>query len=222
MKTLIIIFLPAVFLIPGCGTQSTFVENDYAGSILDGRTLAVATVLPTLLNPEDVTTNLGEGSPMQVFLDFFNIEFVKAMRVSSTFREIVFTGQNSSVPLHWQSATLDDGQHLRLMLPPEDSVIAFDSLQTDFVLLIGRLTIRRHEPEPAYDVARGVTGGSSGSLSHAMDYAIWDNRKGKMVSHGRILAETPVSVFKLTRWNWESCVSLLAQRLVEGTPFRKE
>ncbi|MFN0159340.1 MAG: hypothetical protein ACKVRP_14865 [Bacteroidota bacterium] len=205
----------------GCASRSTFVERDYADSTMSGRSLVIATVMPTLLNPEDVTTNLGDGIPMDVFLNFFHTEFVKAMHVSSTFKDIFFSSQNSSAPLHWQSTTLDDGRRLKLMLPPENSRLTFDSIQTDFVLLIGRFTIRRNDPEPAYDVGRGVTGGSSGSLSQTVDYAIWDNAKGKMVAYGQVLAETQVSVFQLNRWNWESCVTLLAKRIVEDTPFMR-
>ncbi len=205
----------------GCSTQSAFVGEEYREEMIPGRSLAIATVMPTLLNPEDVTANLGDGAPMSVFLKFFSDGFVKAIHKSSTFSDVVFSTQNSSVPLHWQSTTLENGAHIRLMLPPENSTVVFDSVRTDFVLFIGRFTIRRNDPVPAYDVGKGVTGGSSGSLSHTVDYAIWDNARGKVVTYGRVIAETQVSVFKLTRWNWESCVTRLADRIMADTPFRK-
>lgn len=215
------VYLLTASLMAGCSPKQTVLHEEYSGTPITGKSLIIATVLPTISNPEDVGINIGAGNPQQVFLRFFSSQFLLALGSSSTFEDISFSTKDASVPLRWHSPTVASGEQILLALPPDGATVQFDSVQADFVLFIGRFLVRRTAPQPAFEVGMGVTGGSSGMLTYETDYAIWDNAHGRMVSYGRAVAESHIAVFQMTRWNWEACAQLLANKIVEETPFRK-
>jgi len=215
------VYLLAAFFVAGCAAKQTVLQDEYSGTTIKGKSLIIATVLPAISNPEDVGINIGDGNPQQVFLRFFSSQFLLALSGSSTFEDISFSTRDASVPLRWHSPTVASGEQILLALPPDGATVQFDSVQADFVLFIGRFLVRRTAPQPAFEAGMGVTGGSSGMLTYETDYAIWDNSHGRMVSYGRAIAESHIAVFQMTKWNWEACAQLLANKIVEDTPFKK-
>jgi hypothetical protein len=88
----------------------------------------------------------------------------------------------------------------------------------------GKLTIVKLFQSPIITNADDVvddlgTGGSFGSLNHQLNFAIWDNVKGKVVSYGRIADESTI-MFGMTKGHWESVIKGLAGKILACSPFK--
>jgi hypothetical protein len=64
----------------------------------------------------------------------------------------------------------------------------------------------------------GRIASSLGKLYHKIQFAIWDNVKGKLVSYGG--ADFESSIYdKMIKEDWEFCLRGLAAKILEYSPF---
>ena len=203
----------------GCSSSSTVIDKDYENQELENKTISIVRLFdsPNISNYDDVTDDLGPGVPEEVYLNFFKERFKATFRNSSFFREISFIDTLPKTKLIEKKLKISNDVQLRVYLPKENS--KFNEINSDFVLFLYNLNANRPAGSSGTFMNGMMMGGSFEKLYHQLDFALWDNEKGKLVSYGKVDDESDV-LFAMTESNWSSVIRGLAIKILKLSPFK--
>jgi hypothetical protein len=176
----------------------------------------------TIFNKDDVVDDLGEGVADEVYRCYFDSLFSIAIKNYSNFKR-VYTIYSMNNKYQNRELPLDEMEEIRIQLPIDGTLIQ-DSLNVDYVLFISNYAIQRLAGSPgtwspaAPGQAPMMTGGSFGSLSQQLEFALWDNLQGKIISYGRAEVKSTI-VFAMTKSNWTDCIYKIARYIMKASPF---
>ncbi|MCD4796584.1 MAG: hypothetical protein K8R49_05385 [Candidatus Cloacimonetes bacterium] len=219
-----------VLVLSACAVPTTYLMPMYKGRIIESKSLAIVHPDFFIENTKDVTDDLGEGDPKQVYDDFFTFNFKGRMSQLSTFSDVNFIYDVDTKEFKERSLTVGKEETIYIDLPKDGRVVKIDSLYADFVLFIQDYHISRVDgtsgsPGVYVPAANGMggswVGGGGGSfpdLRHTFIYAIWDNNEKQIVSYGKIISPT-IFIFAMTRETWDSSITDIAKKILVKTPF---
>lgn len=220
MKFLYWLTLPAmIFILYSCSPSSTVLMKDYEDQNLTGKSLSIVKVFdrPIISNYDDVTDDLGAGVPEAVYMKYFKQKFTATLQQYAFINNVVFVDSISKSYLNEKLLNISNGVQIRAYLPNEN--IKLKNINSNFILFLYNLNISRLAGSTGTFMNGSMVGGSFEKLFHQLDFAIWDNDKGKVVSYGRIEANSSV-LFAMTESNWESDINHLALKIVQESPFK--
>jgi hypothetical protein len=215
-------------VLAGCSPGTIIRTKEYEGKSLEGKSLAIARITPSILNSDDVVDDLGKGVAQDVFEDFFEKEFIAEMLKRSTFGVVSYLAKRPLPDLGEREVDFVKQEKLRFSLPRQGQLVRCDSLTPDFVLFISQLVIGRGDAKSGTYVpgapgsAGYFTGGSFGNLNFHATFALWDNLEGRLVTYGRTGSESQIMFFAMTKGNWEGCTHDLAREILKNSPFEKK
>jgi hypothetical protein len=219
----------AVFI--GCSSQTYVMMEGYQGKKIHARQLAIAPYSVTILNKDDVIDDLGKGVAEEVFQVYADSIFSSTMKKNSHIDSVMISHNKLGEPLIERKLPLDEEELIKLQLPKESETLFIDSLKPEYILFINNYTIERsrgasgewsHEDSRTGRIDQTPTysgGGDPGGLLHQLNFCIWDNTKGKLVSYGRVDVKSPM-LFGMSRGHWKDCLQKVALRILMASPFQ--
>jgi hypothetical protein len=194
--------------------------KDYSGQRMSGKKLAIVKLFASAIisNPDDVADDLGKGVSGEVYNNFFNDKFVTLFRNQSCFDTVCYMESAGNLMLSVKTLEISNKEKINILLPAEKYIIDNDKIIPDFVLFVDSLQISRIASSSGMYANGRFKGGKLGSLVHQLNFALWDNTKGKIVSYGRIEDESFVGI-SMVKSNWESVLQGLAGKILSNSPF---
>jgi hypothetical protein len=183
-KYLPLIFIPFINLIlVGCSSKTAILMDRYDGQKNYDKNITIIKLFdkPILGDPNDITDYLGKGAPDSVYTSFFNVKFPEAFRKSNSFNNVYYVDNYSHADLKERILDINDMEKMKILLPKENNTLDIDSAKSDFILFIDKLKIGRLNMGPGINM---------GEIIHQLNFAIWDNNKGEIVSYGRVEYES--------------------------------
>jgi hypothetical protein len=211
-----------ILFFSGCTSRNTVLMDDYHGKKIPGGKLTIVKLFqsPIITNADDVVDDLGTGVPEEVYNNFFKDRLLSIFRNQRCFDTVYYIEHPANLKLEEKTLDITKKEKLKIKLPVENYVIENDQIKPDFILFVDNLQIFRNAGSTGMIGPNGMmTGGSFGSLNHQLNFAIWDNVKGKVVSYGRIADESTI-VFGMTKGHWESVIKGLAGKILACSPFK--
>lgn len=206
--------------------------KEYEDVKLTNATLSIVKLFdkPKIANKDDVTDDLGEGIPEEIYLKYFKQKFVAGIHVgASSLKKIEFVDSIPKTELYEKTLIIPNDVKLRSRLPDIEFKISLpqegkklESVNTAFILFLYNLDINRIAPTQSIGVnMNGIPsgGGSPGKLFHQLNFALWDNEKGKLVSFGKVTDESTI-VFAMNESNWSIVIRGLATKILRLSPFQ--
>jgi hypothetical protein len=188
------------------GYESINTGTAHLGIILVPEHLRIA-------NPSDVLDDLGKGTALEAYTNFFNAKFPAALDKYSNFNKI------SILTMPRRSECIDTVLHLNKYESlhsyiPAKAGFGGDSIQ--YVLIIDNLSIFRKVIQ-----GQAMVGSGSDNLIHSGTFVMYDNINGRVVSFGT-LYETSAVIFTMTQETWNTMLLHLANALSAKQPYRYE
>jgi hypothetical protein len=117
---------------------------------------------------------------------------------------------------------------IEIPLPPDGVRVEYASTMADLVLFLDELTVSR-DPGKIGDIRwvpgppgtpgnYSYSGGSSTALIQEVNFAIWDNKIGKLIAYGKASSRTTVIV-AMRRNTWKQGLEALAKSILNQTPY---
>ncbi|MEJ2054261.1 MAG: hypothetical protein P8X42_10105 [Calditrichaceae bacterium] len=217
-----------LFLVEGCSKTHIIIMPEYKDIKVTEAVLAVAPFLeqPVIENESDFKDDFGEGDIPVNYQALLHKEFISYLQRYSRFSEINFAEYAEDVKFKLISLPLNKEETISFKLPETTETIRFDSLDGDYILFINKWIVSRRAGTPAVMVpgANGMmtsTGGTPPALVKNVTFLIWDNRKHKTVSYGKVTASQDV-MFAMTKNTWYQCLEKVAKNMMKDSPFYKE
>lgn len=151
-------------------------------------------------------------------------DFVAALKDSVATWIMVAPFEEATTPLR----VLPVGNEWFAYSLPRDGERVSLSEQSDFVLLLELVCVGRDvdfssmytPPAPGLPGSGGTVSYSDVSLLHEAHFAIWDNNRGRLAAYGKATSESGV-LFAMRKATWDQGIKMLAENIVEGTPYFK-
>ena len=208
-----------------------FVDPAYEGQHFTEGTLVIAPLAspPQIGNAEDVTDYLGPGDPRQAYADFLVPTLQKALEAATAVSSVEVLAYADAPRLEARSLELHKGRRMRVPLPEDGQRVRFEKGEADFVLFLDDVHTGRENqmsgPRMVFSGSGGppmmVGGGASRSLVQALNYALWDNRAGKLICYGQKSAEKGFN-FGISERTWRRGVEKIADEIVHHTPLEPQ
>lgn len=198
---------------------------EYENLDLPKQTLAIVPFdkPPIITNDDDITDDFGEGDVDEIYRDLIETGFKSALRKYSSFIDFKFVKYNKQIETEYVQLGNDEDR-IKFKLPKNQVVIKFESFEADFILFIKDWVVSRipTRPFPVFGPNGTMTGSSSSDdLYTTVRYVIWDNKKYKVVSYGKIVSEIGV-IFAMTKQTWYDSFDDVVSKMIADTPFEKE
>lgn len=219
--------LIGVLTIAGCTGSVQVVQPAYRSVHLIADTLSVAPFSVFISNKDDVDDDLGHGESQIVYRSFFDSAFAYYTTKSPTIRSVRTGSVVTSGALLPVTLRLGENRSVYLHLPREGSSIGIDSVTPSYILFFDNFAVKRNAGTAGMMMpgARGAmyySGGTSANLSHDVDYALWDNRTGQVISYGAVNTSSDIGLLGMNRTHWKDCVHDLARSIINKGPFRPD
>lgn len=208
-----------LFYIVGCSTQTVIMTEEYEDLDLEKQKISIIKLFsgPNISNFDDVTDDLGEGVPEEVYNKFFKERFTATIKNSTFFNEVTYVDTFDKSLLHEKLLNLSSSEQFRAYLPMDGKRLI--ELNSNYVLFLYSIDGSRPGGSPGMFVNGMMMGGSFEKLFHLMSFAIWDNNTGKLVSYGKVDEESTVA-FAMTERNWSEVIRGLAIKVLRTSPFK--
>lgn len=220
MKILIssIILFVALFIV-GCATGPVVVKKEYRGHKVTGKRLAVVKLFEnaTILNPDDVADDLGTGVPDEVYNTFFDENFISEIQHYWCCNEALVVGKDRISSLEERKFEINNDDTLKILLPKDNTKIEIDSISADFILFVDEPFFFRKAPSYVETRINPLYSASE-RLFQTLNFAIWDNNIGRIVSYG-VITEESTFFLAMSKGDWESVLSKIAKKIVYFSPF---
>lgn len=201
-----------MFIIISCSNSRIVQSPEYDDELIE-RSLSVSIDFTNLLvsNEDDITDDLGEGKPADLYKNFFLFSLLNNLRTQSNFKKVSIDSSINREQFEQNILAINSEEKLTIRLPKNN--IPNNSLY-DFTLLIENVSIgNNYRPSKNY---------TRKALLHKMNYAIWDNKVSKVVSYGILEVETEEFFPVITKGTWESSVRTIVQEIISASPFKKK
>jgi hypothetical protein len=207
-----------LFMIIGCGPAS-MVMPEYKDKVLSAKHIVVASDSVKILCKDDVDSDIGYGNPDDVYKRFFEDLFPGKIKQFARVDQISFLKGILSDTLKLRILPIRSNKSMKIALPDDGVRLKTDSLAADYILFINEYSIN-HIVTGGTTTANGVPMAGFDDLIHKLNFAIWDNTKGSLVSYGQIESKTGFGIFRKARSVWQDCIEELAQEIMKSSPFR--
>ncbi len=223
MKRIIFVLIITMFL--GCSKSSIIIMPEYKGKKIRDVSLAIESFPNSILidNEDDVTDDLGEGNPTEIYYNFFKKNFRYYVRHNSYFKRVDFVEFQEKNNFEDVLLEINKKEKIKFKIPTKDFVFGTDSLKHNFILFVKKLKIIRSAGQPGIPIvgANGImmmTGGSGPSLNKTLTFLLWDNNESKIVTYGKASSTTGFA-FAMTDGTWEHGINDLCKVLLKKSPF---
>lgn len=209
-----------------CTPNRRVIMPDYAGKSIPKSTLSVLKIGGTRLhvsNVDDIEDDLGTPA-LEALRTFVAYEMAEELKRLGTFSAVWFDTLAQGNALRSTTFKLDDKSLLTAELPETGQALIMDSASSDFTLLLTYLDISRFAGSSGTMVMgpHGTTTGTTGEAAALLwrcEYVVWDNRKGAVVSYGKLEQKTSFFI-AMTAGTWSDAVTTLVRSVLEKSPFR--
>jgi hypothetical protein len=164
---------------------------------------------------------LGAGNPVDIFEEFVRTTLPPLLVAESSLREARFLPYKTPPALEERTLRvpgLISSTVVTMLLPTGAASLEFDGFDADFVLFLGSIRVSREKsfyPPDDFDPV----------LKYRADFAPWDNRLLRVVSHGTAESEEVLSgafiVRFMTRATWEQGLRQLARALLSNSDLKR-
>jgi hypothetical protein len=217
-------FIVVLTMVIGCSGSHTVLLPEYKGIRIKAHSLVIQTELPEIYNPVDVADGLGQGAATEVFLSYFKEQFSSHFSLAGPKTEVKICSQCGSPYFLMQILNINSEETMRVKMPPEGFQVIFDSLQPEYAIFISDFVVSRESLTKKFWTGASpggsmiFSGTISAKLKGSLQFIVWDNIHGRLVSYGRIRTEqvTPPKVGKL---DWNRYLNDLADKILDATPF---
>ncbi|MGH1364291.1 MAG: hypothetical protein ACRBF0_12100 [Calditrichia bacterium] len=226
MTTRLITTLIAFSLFFSCAKSTIVVMPDYKNKQLPSPELAIIVLEdePTILNDGDLEDDLGSGPADSVFVEYFAQLFPDKLKHYSKFRKVIFARSLPTGEMKKKTFKLNSRKKIDISIPKDGTTVQFDSLTPGVILFIDAFKTKRVIINiPGTMNADGTWSGGSNSdeLHYIVDFALWDNTAGAMISYGEAIGQNGV-FGAMTYKTWNKALNSLAAAIMEKTPFYRE
>jgi hypothetical protein len=200
-----------------CSNTTKYLNKNYEDRTFTNPSLTVhITNGIHIQNKDDVTDDLGEGDPDEIFKEYFIKTVRQSLNYKSKFKntdirfnKISFKKTKKNLE---HSSKKDESIYLEL---PEGKIS-----EKDFALVLQSFGIHRLVTSSGY-WSNGIYNSSSNDdLTFTFDFYLWDNNENTLVSYGR--GKSSSSVFlAMGVGNWKSCIDSMINEIFSKTPFDK-
>lgn len=199
----------------GCSSQKAVIMSSYEDKELTDKTLSIVKPLGNIniQNPDDVTDDLGEGDPKTVYFDFLKNKLLSAFRDNSYLNNIEYIDNFQTSDFQEKVLSPAKDSNLTVFLPIENSRIA--EIKSEFVLFFYNIDLYRSKK------IVGLQGQSLSVLNHKIEFVLWDNIIGSIVSYG-ILKEEEEIMFGMDKIHWESVIEMTATDIIDFSLFQRK
>jgi len=199
----------------GCSSQKAVIMSSYKDKDLTDMTLSIVKPLGkiNIQNPDDVTDDLGEGDPETVYFDFLKNKLLSAFKENSYLNNIEYIDNLQTSNFQEKVLYPAKDSNFTAFLPIENSKIS--EIKSEFVLFFYNIDIYRSRK------IVGLQGQSFRVLNHKIEFVLWDNVIGTIVSYG-ILKEEEEIMFGMDKIHWESVIEMIATDIIDFSPFQRK
>lgn len=215
MKRLIL--LTVFILLVACNSTVIKVSPSYT-SPSPPEEVNCALIIPEFIDVSykaSVEKSLGPGLNTQVIPSFFREHFYTELRKASRFNKMYNSYLLEDFPSRKKRFSTRHGQRA-ISIPLPGEKIKCQSVEPEIVVKLENIAISSQAPGKE-DVSKENTE-KSGSLFLRTEFMIWDNVKGKLVSHGYVEVSRN-GKSSITKDSWISLTAEAASLIMKGTPF---
>ncbi|MCF8263138.1 MAG: hypothetical protein K9I99_01435 [Melioribacteraceae bacterium] len=201
------------FVLSSC-TTSIVVMDDYTDIAFLDKKLTIVKLYdePEIGIPEDVTEDLGEGKPAEVFQKYFESDLIRNFQIYSSLNRIEVGTLDSKSDLNEVNLEWSENRNFTAYLPDAESKTLF--LDSDFILFLNDLQINKTSQRGA------ILDNYDDVLLTKLEFTFWDNMHGKLVSYGEI-DESTLASGSLSKNEWNETVKKIAITLLLNSPLKK-
>ncbi len=181
-------------------------------------------------NEDDVTNDLGIGNAKEVYLNYFKMQFPKAITRGSKFENVIFYNSKYGVEMDKSFAlrthVMGTNSYMKIHEPIKGTHISTGDTSVRYILFIEGFKISRdnftlttpNSSVPGSPDSKNVV--TSAVLNHKLVYALWDTEKEMTVSFGKVDEEVNVGL-KMAKEDWATILENIVKDIVKGTQFEK-
>jgi hypothetical protein len=109
---------------------------------------------------------------------------------------------------------------MKIFLPQDGSLFSSDSIKSGYVLFIDNLHINKTGGISGAWIGGNYVGGASPSLYQILNFALWDNEKGKVISYGKTDSYSDI-YSNVNKKNWASAIKGIVDNILSYSSFQQ-
>jgi hypothetical protein len=218
MKHIISILI--IVAVIGCSSSDNLIHisKDYEDLKVDDTDLVIVKLFdkPIIKNAEDINDALGEGNAEDLYLSYFNSQFPQCVKNFGSFNKVFYMKDISKVTFKERILEFNLNESIGMMLPIDGTTISNNNIIADYILFVDSL--KSITSSGQVNVIGTIATSSFPSIIQNLNFLIWDNRSGQVVSYGKIQEDHEFGG-KVYKEYLDTILSSITKNIIKCSPF---
>ena len=218
MKHIISILI--VVAVIGCSSSNNLIHisKEYEDLKVENTDLVIIKLFekPIIENAEDIKDALGEENIEDSYISYFNSKFPQCFKNFGSFNKVFYMKDISKTTFKERVLNFNLTDSIRMILPLDGTTISNNNIIADYILFIDSLksiSLSAH-----FNATGTIHTSSLPSLIHSLNFLIWDNRNGQVVSYGKIQEDHEFGM-KAYKEYLDTILFNLTETIIKNSPF---
>jgi hypothetical protein len=200
------------------GNSNAILSQEYKDQKINGRDLTIIQLFDDPVISDDIAASEITGDIDKEHSGLFIRNFTTAFIKSKYFKSVNYSHIPYKNNLVERKLVLNYEDTMKIFLPKEGSLLSADTGKSGLILFIDDLRITKTEEMKGGWMGNMKVGAAPASLYQIMNFALWDNDKGRVIAYGKVDDYSNISS-KVSKSDWASDIKGIAEKILSYGTF---